>query len=76
MKTKTNYAVSWHDVPEVIDAVCLSQILGCSRVRLSKLTKAGKVPGFRLGREWRYNKLAIMRTIGVELGGESFDDTH
>jgi len=39
------------------------KLLHLHRVTLYKLAKAGKIPGFRVGSDWRLRKDVIMRWI-------------
>jgi excisionase family DNA binding protein len=47
--------------PEVltVDEVC--EVLGTGRATLYRLARQGRIPCFRVGREWRFRKDEILR---------------
>jgi len=46
---------------EILTVKEVSYILQLHKTTLYKLAKAGKIPGFRIGGDWRFRKDVILR---------------
>ena len=53
-----------HMHPEVLDADQAAEVLGISRTLLLRLAREGKLPGKKLGKEWRFRLSALLRWLG------------
>lgn len=47
------------NAPEVMDAVDAAELLSISRVTMIRLARDGRVPGRKVGREWRFSRQAL-----------------
>lgn len=59
----------WDDIPLVFDIPIMVRLLGRSYDSVKKMCLQGKIPAFKLGNEWRFDKRIIQRWI--EAGGEN-----
>ena len=44
---------------EYLDSTCAAKVLGLHPKHVARLAKNGKLPGFRLGRAWRFSRADI-----------------
>jgi excisionase family DNA binding protein len=51
------------DMPEVMTVPGLAERLNVSAITIYRLLKAGQLPAFRVGSEWRFSADAIARWI-------------
>ena len=54
--------------PEVITIDELAEYLKVSKSSLYKLAQQGKVPGQKVGKHWRFSRIAINEWLQVRLG--------
>ena len=50
--------------PEVLDADQAAEVLGISRTLLLRLAREEKLPGKKLGKEWRFRLSTLLRWLG------------
>lgn len=50
---------SWDDLDLVVGSLRVAQLLGYTVDRVQRLAKEGKIPAFRLGGSWRFEKSAL-----------------
>ena len=53
-----------HMHPEVLDADQAAEVLGISRTLLLRLAREEKLPGKKLGKEWRFRLSTLLRWLG------------
>lgn len=62
---------------EVLTADEAALLLKVSVQTVLKESREGRLPGIKIGREWRYSRTALMRHLGQYVGeresGDSFD---
>lgn len=58
----------WEDIPLIFDIPVMACLLGRSYDSVKKMCQQSKIPAFKLGNEWRFDKRIIQRWIeaGVE----------
>lgn len=54
---------SWDDLDLVVGSLRVAQLLGYTVDRVQRLAKEGKIPAFRLGGSWRFEKSALQEWI-------------
>lgn len=59
----------WEDIPLIFDIPVMACLLGRSYDSEKKMCQQSKIPAFKLGNEWRFDKRIIQRWI--EAGGEN-----
>lgn len=52
-----------------LDAKSAAEILNVSPRHLQRMAAQGKIPAFRVGKLWRFNRAAIERLAGIERDG-------
>ncbi len=57
---------------EVLDVEGAAGLLDMSEEAVRRLSRLGKIPGRKVGREWRYSRERLLRWIG---GEEEADET-
>lgn len=50
--------------PEVLDAAAAARTLGVSRWLVLRLARQGKLPGKKVGKEWRFRLSTVLRWLG------------
>ena len=55
---------------EILNAEEAAQVLGISARLVLKLARDGEIPGKKLGREWRFLRSALRRSLGEDNGDE------
>lgn len=48
---------------DVLDSVQAAQLLKVSKNTLLKLAQEGKVPGQKVGHQWRFSRLALVKWL-------------
>ena len=74
ISTQEMYRIVFREYPEVLDVKQVSKLLGVSTKTVYKLIKAGSLAALRIGREFRFPKVSIMkymRVIDTSLPSES-----
>ncbi len=54
------YSFQPNDPPEVLDAQAVAELLQLERKVVLDMAEAGKLPGRKLGTEWRFSRTAII----------------
>jgi len=54
-------------VPRILTAKEVADYLRCHISTVYRLAKTGKLPGFRLGADWRFREDALQNWLDVEL---------
>lgn len=54
---------SWDDIPLVFDIPIMCRLLGRSNESIKQLCQQKKIPAFKAGREWRFEKHAIQAWV-------------
>lgn len=54
---------SWDDLELVVDSPRVAQLLGYTVDRVQRLAKEGKIPAFKVGGSWRFEKSALQEWI-------------
>lgn len=47
---------NWDDLPILMDAVMVAQLLGCSESKVRKMANKRIIPAYRIGKELRYDR--------------------
>ena len=58
----------WDDIPLIFDIPIMVRLLGRSYDSVKKMCLQGRLPAFKIGNEWRFNKESVQRWM--EAGGE------
>jgi len=58
--TLGSYSFQPHDPPEVLDVRTVAELLQLEQSVVLDLAEAGKMPGRKLGTEWRFSRTAII----------------
>jgi excisionase family DNA binding protein len=61
-------------VPRILTAKEVADYLRCHISTVYRLAKSGKLPGFRLGADWRFREDALQNWLDVELNSGSNGD--
>jgi excisionase family DNA binding protein len=56
-------------LPELLDVKQVSEYLGLHRVTVVEFARLGKLPAFKVGREWRFRADAIREWLDRQAGG-------
>lgn len=62
--TKKEPVVGWEQVPIVVDLPYVAVVLGAHPEVIRRYLVAGKLRGFKVGREWRILKTDLMAFVG------------
>lgn len=62
--TMGSYSFQPHDPPEVMNAAQAAELLQLDTKVVLELAEAGKLPGRKLGTEWRFSRTAIIAWLG------------
>ena len=65
ISTQEMYRIVFREYPEVLDVKQVSKLLGVSTKTVYKLIKAGSLAALRIGREFRFPKVSIMKYMRV-----------
>ena len=57
---------SWDDLDLVVGSLRVAQLLGYTVDRVQRLAKEGKIPAFRLGGSWRFEKICSTRVDQIQ----------
>lgn len=68
-KIKQRPPTTWAREAVVLKSDRVAMILGISVDQLRYLAQTGQVPAFKVGSQWRFEKEALMRFVGVQDGG-------
>jgi excisionase family DNA binding protein len=60
--------------PEVLDVAGAARVLGVSRWLVLRLARQGKLPGKKVGKEWRFRLSTVLRWLGDSGRPEPGDD--
>ena len=60
---------------EVLTADEAAELLKVSVQTVLKESREGRLPGIKVGREWRYSRLALMRHLGQYVGEHGVPET-
>ena len=60
----------------ILTAKEVADYLRCHISTVYRLAKTGKLPGFRLGADWRFREDALQSWLDVELKSENATDLH
>ena len=58
------YSFQPHDPPEVLNAAQAADLLQLDAKVVLEMAEAGKLPGRKLGKEWRFSRTAIIAWLG------------
>ena len=56
---------SWDEVPVTVDTRSAAKLLGVLPETVRRKVADGKIPAFKIAREWRINKSDLMALCGV-----------
>ena len=59
-----SYSFQPHDPPEVMNAAQAAELLQLDTKVVLELAEAGKLPGRKLGKDWRFSRTAIIAWLG------------
>lgn len=59
----------WEDIPLIFDIPIMVRLLGRSYDSVKKMCLQGKIPAFKIGNEWRFDKETVQRWM--KAGGEN-----
>ena len=55
----------WERLPVVMDSETVAVVLGLCVVQVRTLAREGKIPAFRVGNQWRFEKRKLMAFAGA-----------
>ena len=58
-------ATMWAKLPVVLGTEEVAIIFGLTEVQTRTLAREGKVPAFKVGKNWRFEKSALMKFCGA-----------
>lgn len=61
---KTQYFLTWADVPALIDLEQASVLLGLSIESVRRYCVIGDIPAVQIGKQWRIDKHKLMKKFG------------
>ena len=67
-KYKKRPPTVWERLPVVLDCEDIAILFGISVSQARRLAREEKLPSFRVGSSWRFEKNKIMAFVGVEEG--------
>lgn len=70
MKTAIRPPTNWDEVPLVFDIPLACRMLGKSQENVKKMCQRGAIPAFKAGKEWRFEKGAVMAWIERQTTGK------
>ena len=70
-KTKQRPITTWAREKPILTPDRVALLLGITETQVRVLARAGELPGFKLGKLWRFEKTALMRFAGVQVGGNN-----
>ena len=59
-------ATMWTKLPVVLDTEDVAIIFGLTEVQVRALARSGKLPCFKVGKNWRFEKGALMKFCGAD----------
>ena len=59
-------ATMWAKLPVVLKTEDVAIIFGLTEVQVRALARDGKIPAFKFGNNWRFEKGALMKFCGAE----------
>jgi excisionase family DNA binding protein len=63
--TRGAYSFQPHDPPEVMTAAQAADFLQIDEASVIELAAAGKLPGRRLGKDWRFSRAALLASLST-----------
>ena len=63
--TRGAYSFQPHDPPEVMTAAQAADFLQIAETAVVEMAAAGKLPGRRLGRDWRFSRAALVAWLST-----------
>ena len=70
-KAKQRPITTWAREKPILTPDRVALLLGITETQVRVLARAGELPGFKLGKLWRFEKTALMRCAGVQDGGNN-----
>ena len=70
-KAKQRPITTWAREKPILTPDRVALLLGITETQVRVLARSGKLPGFKLGKLWRFEKTALMRFAGVQDGGNN-----
>lgn len=58
-------ATMWAKLPVVLKTEDVAIIFGITEVNIRAMARAGKIPCFKVGKNWRFEKTALMKFCGA-----------
>lgn len=55
----------WERLPIIMDTETVAVVLGLCVVQVRTLAREGKIPAFRVGNQWRFEKRKLMAFAGA-----------
>lgn len=68
-KIKQRPPTTWAREAPILDPDRVALLLGITETQVRYLARSGKLPAFKVGKLWRFEKEALMRFVGVQDGG-------
>lgn len=66
-KIKQRPPTTWAREAPILDAARVGILLGISEVQVRILAREGKLPAFKVGKLWRFEKSALMQFAGAQV---------
>ena len=63
--TRGSYSFQPYDPPEVMNAEQAGQFLQIDEAAVVEMAEAGKLPGRKLGEEWRFSRAALVAWLST-----------
>ncbi len=59
-------ALAQEEKREILDVEGAAELLGMGEEAVRRLSRLGRIPGRKVGKEWRYSRERLLRWIGGE----------
>lgn len=66
IKYKQRYITTWEREPVILDVRRTAILLGIHEVQVRRLAETGRIPAFKVGNLWRFEKSALMAMAGIK----------
>jgi excisionase family DNA binding protein len=72
MTTMPSDATNTSEVPLLLDSRGAGELLGLHYKTVERLAHAGRLPGVKLGRTWRFSRDSLIQFCGSQTGSSEF----
>lgn len=66
IKYKQRYITTWEQAPVIMKTSYVAILLGLHESQVRRFAEEGKLPAFKVGGRWRFEKSALMAMAGIK----------